>query len=146
MQRACFLSKIFQMKRRLRRAFLPPAARLRGKWFCAAENEVSIAKHNLPIAGAIKIPLGRDWALAPLTFMLAGLTLRPVLPVFGMDMYSDFCIVINFILKYAAKVEGIFRPPVIRPAQLEDTAGATRRQWAKAWITPHFLYLILQEN
>jgi hypothetical protein len=46
MQRACFLSKFFQMKRRLRRAFFPPAVRLRGKWFCAAENEVSSAKHR----------------------------------------------------------------------------------------------------
>jgi hypothetical protein len=85
----------------------------------------------LLFAIANKIPLGRDWALAPLTFTLALLTLQrlrlpyaatvrptftlvllalqPVLPVSGMDMYSDFRIAINNILKYAAKLEGIFR-------------------------------------
>jgi hypothetical protein len=74
------------------------------------------------------------------------LTLQPVLPASGMDMYADFRIAINCYLKYAAKLEGIFRPFVIRPKQPEDTAEATRRQWTKAWKIPHFLYLILQEN
>jgi hypothetical protein len=117
------------MKRRLRSAFPPPAARLRGKGFCAAENEVSSAKHNLLFAGANKIPLRRDWALALLTVMSAILTLRPVLPASGMDMYSDFCIAIIIILKYAAKVEGIFRPSVI-------PAGATRRHNRRNSKTP----------
>jgi hypothetical protein len=45
-----------------------------GKLFCAAENEVSSAKHNLPFANANKIPLGRDWALTLLTFELARLS------------------------------------------------------------------------
>jgi hypothetical protein len=61
-------------------------------------------------------------------------------------MYPDFCIAINCCLKFAAKVEGIFRPFIIRPKQLGDTTGATRRQWTKAWIIPHFLYLILQRK
>jgi hypothetical protein len=146
MQRACPVSKFFRMKRRLRSAFSPPAARLRGKWFCAAENEVSSAKHNLLFAGANKILLRQDWALALLTFMSALLTLRPGLAASVMDMYSDFRIAINIILKYAAKVEGIFRPFIIRPKQLEDTTGATRRHLPKTWKIPHFLYLILQEN
>jgi hypothetical protein len=67
------------------------------------------SKYNLPIAGAIKIPLGRDWALALLTFMLAILTLQQTLLTSGTGMYSDFRITINIILKYAAKLEGIIQ-------------------------------------
>ncbi|MDR2765610.1 MAG: hypothetical protein LBB90_11355 [Tannerella sp.] len=100
-----------------------------------------------------KIPLRRDWALALLTFTLAILTLQSTVPALdevltasGLDMYPDFCIVINFILKYAAKLEGIFLPFIKVPKQLEDTTEATWRQWTKAWKIPHFLYLILQEN
>jgi hypothetical protein len=100
----------------------------------------------LLFAGANKIPLPRDWALALLNFMLAILTLRPSFPASGMDMYSDFCIVINIILKYAAKLEGIFRPFIIRPKQPGDTTGATRRHLPRTWKISRFLYLILQEN
>jgi hypothetical protein len=83
----------------------------------------------LLFAGANKIPLRRDWALALLTVMLAILTLRPVLPAFVMDMYSDFCIAIIIILKYAAKVEWIFRLFVIQ-------AEATRRHNRRNSKTP----------
>jgi hypothetical protein len=63
------------------------------------------SKYNLPFAGTNKIPPGRDWALALLTFRLALLTLHPVLPASGMDMYSDFCITI-IIFKICCKVRG----------------------------------------
>jgi hypothetical protein len=60
---------------------------------------------RMPFAGANKIPLRRDWALALLTVRSALLTLRPVLPPSGMDMYSDFCIAI-IIFEIHCKVRG----------------------------------------
>jgi len=42
--------------------------------FCAAENEVSSSKHNLPFASANEIPHERDWALALTAFEIALLT------------------------------------------------------------------------
>jgi hypothetical protein len=63
----------------------------------------------LPLSGDNKIPPGRDWALAPLTFMLALLTSRQTSPALGGGMYPDFRIVINCYLKHAAKLRRLFR-------------------------------------
>jgi hypothetical protein len=101
----------------------PSAARQEGKGFCAAENEVSSSKHNLPFACANKIPLWRDWALALLTFELAGQG-SPLLPTgrnpypeltFELagqgsvcDMHVLFRIAIIIDLKCAAKLGSLF--------------------------------------
>jgi hypothetical protein len=69
--------------------------------FCAAQNEVSSAKHNLPFACANEIPLRRDWMLALLTFELAKLT-------FGMNLCLLFCMIQLFFRNHATKLEGYF--------------------------------------
>jgi hypothetical protein len=51
---------------------------------------VSSAKYNLPCANAHKIPLGRDWLLALLTFMLALLTSMQTLLMFALPFCSVF--------------------------------------------------------
>jgi hypothetical protein len=92
---------------------------------------VSSAKHNLPFAGANEIPLQRDWALAPLTFMLAGLTSLVIEINFWEGYVLTFCIAVNCFLKYTAKLEGIFCAFIYAARQLEDNIGVTQRHSPK---------------
>ncbi|MDR1666732.1 MAG: hypothetical protein LBS03_03440 [Bacteroidales bacterium] len=101
------------------------------------------SKYNLPIAGAIKIPLGRYWALALLTFMSAILTLQPVLPVSSSDMYPDFRIVINCYLNYAAKLEGISWKVGTGRSANPCQISANPCHLVKDWETGEILYIPL---
>jgi hypothetical protein len=81
----------------------------------------------LPFADANEIPLRRDWALAPLTFMLAGLNSSVIETGFCEGYVWAFCIAVNCFLKYTAKLEGIFCAFINAAKQLEDNIGATQR-------------------
>jgi hypothetical protein len=75
---------------------------------------------------------------------LAGLSSPVIETGFRQGYVLAFCIAINCFLKYAAKLEGIFRAFVKAAKQLEDTTGATRGHLPKTWESPHFLYIPLQ--
>jgi hypothetical protein len=104
------------------------------------------SKYNLPFAGANKIPLGRDWALALLTFTLAILTLQQTSLTSGTGIYSGFRIAINIILKYAAKLEEIIRKAGTGRCANPCQTSANPCHLAKEWKTGGFLYIPLQSD
>jgi hypothetical protein len=79
-----------------------------------------------------KFRLGRNWALARLTFGLAGL-------LSGSDIYLLFCIAVIIILKYAAKLERYFQKAGILPSAKRCQIEAKPCHLLKKWEIPPFL-------